>query len=419
MHARKITWLMVFAAATLAAADDWPQFRGPNGLGVSGARRLPLEWDTNKNIAWKIAVPGNGWSSPIVAGEGVFLTTAVLEDEKAELYRWEVHCIDGATGNLNWKQVAARGKPPIAIHPNNSYATETPATDGRRLYAYFGMKGLFCYDLQGKLLWSRDLGAYPTVDDMGTGSSPTLADGRLFVLCENTKSSFLAAFSADIGEELWRVERPSKSSWSSPFVWRNRLRTEVVACGSGVVQAFDPAMGKLLWELRMEGRFTATPVGNEDLLFAGTASAFDEGPLFAIRAGANGTLKLPKASEPSAGVGWSKTKSGPGMSSPLLYGDYLYAFHRGIMMCYEANTGKRVYRERLPAGGNFLASPSAADGKLFALDEDGQMFILSAGPRFEVLAVNWIQEKFWATPALTDGAIFLRGENHLYCVRGK
>ncbi len=402
-----------------ALGENWPQFRGPGGQAVSAAQRLPEVWNDAKNVAWKADIPGSGWSSPIVWGERVFLATAILENEAEELYRWEVLCFDALTGKLRWQKTAARGKPAAAIHPNNSYATETPATDGRALFAYFGMKGLFCFDMDGKLLWSKDVGVFPTVDDMGSGSSPVLADGRLFILCENLKSPFLAAFSSDTGAEIWRAKRPSKTSWSSPYVWRNRRRTEVVACGSGVVQAFDPATGKLLWEIRVDGRFTATPTGNDDLLFVGTASAFDEGPLFAVRAGAEGVLKLPAANGSNAWIAWSRTRSGPGMSSPVLAGDRLYLFHRGAAMCYEAATGKRIFRERLPEAGNFLASPFAANGKIYALDEDGQTFVMPGAAPFEVLASNWLKEKFWASPAVSSNSIFLRGESRLYCIRAQ
>ena len=400
-----------------AGADNWPQFRGPGGGGVANVRMLPEEWGEKNNLAWKVAVPGDAWSSPIVWGERLFVTTAFLEEKSEDVYRWEVHCLDPATGKTRWKKVAARGKGPIPIHTNNSYASETPVCDGQRVFAYFGMTGLFCYDMDGKLLWTKNLGVFPTVDDMGTASSPALADGRLFILCDNDKKPFLAAFKAETGEEIWRIERPSKSSWCTPYVWRNRQRTELIACGSGVIQSFDPATGKLLWEIpRLQGKFTATPVGNDDLLFIGSASAFDEGPLFAVRAGVSGVLTLPKGKEGNAAIAWSRLRSGPGTSSALLQGDFLYVFNRGYVMCYEAKTGERHFRERLPDCGSFLASPWAAAGKIYGLDESGQTYVLKPGPRFELLAKNWIFGQFWASPAVMEvrisparvGACFLR-----------
>jgi len=400
-----------------ALAGNWPQFRGPRGSGQADVRQLPAEWGDKKNLAWKVAIPGDGWSSPIVWGERLFLTTAV-EEKAEEMFRWEVHCLDALTGKTRWKHLAGRGKAPIAIHTNNTFASETPATDGKRLYAYFGMKGLFCCDMDGKPLWTKDLGVFPTVDDMGTASSPALAEGRLFILCDNAKSPFLAAFKAETGEEIWRKQRPSKSSWSSPFIWRNKQRTELVACGSGVIQSFDPATGKLFWSISgLQGKFTATPVGNDDLLYAGSASAFDEGPLFAVKAGASGELTLPKGNGSTEGIAWSRPRSGPGTASPLLNGEQIYVFNRGFVLCFDARTGDKLYKERLPDCGSFLASPWAAAGRVFGMDESGQTYVLAPGATFKLLSKNWVYDTFWASPAVMEGTIYLRGVNHLYCVR--
>jgi outer membrane protein assembly factor BamB len=567
--------LFVAAACLLAAqAGDWPQFRGPNNAGVSKETRLPSAWGAEKNIAWKIRIPGYGWSSPIVWGDKVFVTTAVsakqqppeefvfpgtdagkraggpaggrpgasssqalplltpamterlkltdkqkeqveklqkefaakqlelftkfgavmqkaqndkdpeamtkagesmrqafgtilkmrsdylgkvrdlldngqkkslaqLQKEEAaaapggfpgmpipkppdKVYRWEIYCLNAADGKILWKRIAAQHKPTIPTQASNTYASETPLTDGQRVYAYFGMTGLYCYDLAGELLWSKDLGSYPMMMGWGTGSSPALDDERVFVQCDNEEKSFLAAFDKKTGKEIWRVRRAEKSSWGTPILWRNKQRTELVAAGVKQLRSYAPATGQLLWELGRTGAApsstssaSATPVADEQMLYAGTGSDFGIAPLFAVRAGASGDLTLPRGATSSDGVAWFRSRGGPAMASPLLYGGHLYILDQNgaFLNCCEAKSGKPVYRERLPGARGFTASPWAYDGKIFCLDQDGKTFVLQAGPKFKVLSKNEIGEMCWATPAAANGALFLRSRDHLYCIR--
>jgi outer membrane protein assembly factor BamB len=486
-------------------AAEWPQFRGPGSTGVSTGTQLPDEWSKDKNVVWKAAVPGFGWSSPVVWGDKVIVTSASSQkqskprpgggfgggppggfrpggpgaDEQPppggpgagrqpprggppggfgrggfgpgggrppdEVYRWEVYCLDRATGKILWKQLAAEQKPTISKQSSNSYATETPVTDGERVYAYFGMTGLYCYDLSGKLVWNKDLGSYPMAMGHGTGSSPTLDGDRIFVQCDNEKQSFLVALDKRTGKELWRVNRSERTSWSTPLVWKNKQRTEVVCLGNGRVRSYDPATGKQLWELGgVNGQPQASPVAGDELLYVGTGGGpggfgggpgFDGGggggrgrsgggggkPLFAVKAGASGDITLKDRATSNDGVAWYLPQAGPATASPLLYEGNLYVLEPrgGLLSCYDAKTGKQVYKERLTGARGFTASPCAHEGKLFCLDEDGQTFIIQAGPTFKLIGKNKLEEMFWSSPAIAEGALFLRGVDNLYCIKAK
>jgi outer membrane protein assembly factor BamB len=445
-----------------ARAGDWPQFRGPGNAGLSTEKRLPAEWSADKNVRWKVKLPGYGWSSPVVCGDKVFVTTAVADKQSRPtpfffgpaagkkdrvagakkaggyagafalpwfqpkppdtLYRWEVYCLNRDDGKVLWKRVAAEHKPAVATHPSNTYASETPVTDGERLYVYFGMTGVYCYDLAGRPLWNRELGAFKMLGGWGTGSSPALDGERLFVLCDNEEKSFLVALDKRTGKELWRKERPEKSSWSTPFVWHNKVRTELVACGGKHVWSHDPATGKVLWEMGgMPGMVSATPVADDERVYFGASAApFGGRPLFAVKAGASGDLTLKEGEKSNAGVAWYNPRGGPDIASPLLYDGRLYVLWQmgGLLSCYDARTGKAVYpRQRLPQAAGFTSSPWAHAGKVFCLDEDGRTFVLQSGPEFKLLAVNRIDEMFWSSPALAGGALFLRGLDHLYCIK--
>jgi outer membrane protein assembly factor BamB len=466
---------------------DWTQFRGPSNSGVVSDTQAPSEWSLTKNLAWKEKVPGYGWSSPIVIGDRIIVTTAISDKQKRpqpfmfgggrgfgppgerkdgpkdgerpkgpppggfkgrpggfgfgnakppdDVYRWEIHCLDRNTGKTLWSQVALETKPTIAATMGNGYASETPVSDGERVYAYFGMHGLFCYDLTGKKLWNKDLGVQKMMMGWGTGSSPALDGDRLFILCDNEEKSFLAAFDKNTGDELWRVPRGEKSNWSTPFVWRNKLRTEIVASGGKGIVAYDPAGGKVLWELKDTARgdggagggrmagvspaTSATPVGNDELLFVGRGSPFGGSPLWAVKAGASGDISLKAGETSNEHIAWSSTKAGPPMASPLLYKDLLYIFpqYGGVLSCYDPKTGKEVYKQRLEGAKGFTSSPWAHNGRIYGLDQDGQTFVIQAGPEFKLLGKNEIKDMFWSTPAVARDALYLRGADHLYCVK--
>lgn len=429
--------LILTVVPSLAA--DWPQFRGPNGSATSTDKNLPVEWAAERNIAWKVKIPGYGWSSPIVWGDKVFLTSAVADKQAKPtgsgnwrnalggkvdaVYQWEVYCFRAIDGTVVWKRTVAQRKPTYAVNSSNTYASETPATDGDRVYAYFGETGVFCFDYLGTQLWHKDLGVYPTFSSHGTGASPVLDGGRLFIQCDNDQKSFLVALEATTGKELWRVARAEPTGWSTPLVWKNKVRTEVVCLGSKQLLSYDPDNGKLLWQLSgTSAQCFGSPVGDAELLYAGTGGQLGGGrPLFAVKAGASGDITLKSDATANGSVAWYLPKAGPLMATPLLFEGHLYVLEQnlGLVTCYDAKTGKQVYRERLPQARGFFASPWAYQGKVFCLDEDAQTSVLQAGPEFKLLGQNKIGETCWASPALAGDALFLRTIDHLYCIKNK
>jgi outer membrane protein assembly factor BamB len=439
---KRIMNLLVGAACFQGsvAAGDWPQFRGPHNSGVNPQSQAPSQWSDTKHLAWTRKIPGYGWSSPIVVGDKILVTTGFSEGQKRPqpvsfpmfgdvkppdaVYRWEIHCLDRNTGKTLWSQVARERKPTIGVIFGNTYASETPVSDGACVYAYFGMHGVYCYNLDGKEIWQRDFGAYKMLMNWGTGCSPALDDDRLFILCDNDEKSFLVALDKKTGKDLWRVPRDEKSGWATPFVWRNQVRVEIVTAGCNAIRSYHPADGKVLWELKRPAArpmsyVTATPVAGESMLYVAAGSRPGRSPLWAVKAGASGDIS-PKPGETSnAGIAWSSTKACPEMASPLLYKDNLYVLMQNtvILMCLDARTGKEVYKERLRGARSFTASPWAHGGKIYFLDEDGRTFVVAAGPKFELLGKNEIKDLFWSTPALSRDALYLRGADRLYCIR--
>jgi len=432
-----------FCAVQRCHADDWPTFRGPNGNGVSSDSAAPAEWNADTNVRWKAGIPGSGWSAPVVTGGKVLVTTAVpaekaaaeesdLEDatvgrtawqeageaeaEGQPLHRFEIHCFDLATGKRLWNRVAAEGVPRIPKHRENTYATETPVTDRERIIAYFGMTGVFCYDLAGQLLWHKDLGAFPMQADWGTASSLAMHDGLVFVQVDNEQESFLVALDATSGDQRWRVPRDEGTNWCSPVIWKNKVRAELVV-GGKTVRSYDPHSGELLWELSVGDRgSSASPAGNEEMLIVGGRG------MFAVKAGATGDITPAEAGEAEApasgGLLWANESGGPSMASPLIYQGFVYVLERrgGIVTCYHAATGEPAYKERLPGSREFWASPWASGGKVFCQDAAGATHVLAPGPEFKLIGTNQLDGRFWATSAVADGALLLRGDDTLFCV---
>ncbi|MFP6596634.1 MAG: PQQ-binding-like beta-propeller repeat protein, partial [Candidatus Hydrogenedentota bacterium] len=293
-------------------------------------------------------------------------------------------------------------------------------TDGERVYVYFGMVGLYCYDFDGNVVWEKQLGGYAMDGDWGTGSSPILHEGTLYLQIDNEEVSFLLAMDAKTGEEVWRVQRDERSSWSSPMIWKNSVRTELVT-NADIVRSYDPENGNLLWSLKYPGgRASASPVGNSDTLFLGNERRRDGGGvLFAVKAGASGDIAPAPGAETSEGVLWSLSEGGPEFASPLLYEGYLYVFgrNRGSVGCYDPKTGERVEGlDRLSGARSFWSSPWGYDGNVYCIDEAGTAFIIQAAPEIEFLATNPLGEDVRASPAFVDGAIIIRAENKVYYI---
>jgi outer membrane protein assembly factor BamB len=422
--------------------EGWPQFRGPNQDGVVSDANLPIEWGPKNQVLWKVDLPGTGWSQPIVWGERIIVTTAETDEqtkpdpkfttpnigEKANVdvnYRWKVLCLDAANGKTVWQRTAREGKPTIPTHINNTYASETPVTDGQRLIAYFGMAGVYCYDLAGNPLWTRDLGAHSMMFGWGTGSSPILLGDKVFVQCDNEESSFLVALDKKRGHDVWRVERNEKTNWSTPYVWKNKLRTELVTAGGGQMRSYDPASGKLLWFMNGSGRTATSPTGDAELLYVDSYDRFagSIGVLAAIRPGASGDISLNGFETTNPQVAWSSTIKAFRASTPTLCRDCLYIPEQfaGVIRCLDAKTGKEHYRKRLPgAAAGFTASALVNGDKIYLTDQRGHTHIIEAGPELKVVAVNKLNEEMcWSSPAVVGNRILIRTTDHLFAIGEK
>lgn len=433
-------WIPALAMAALTscslAETNWPQFRGL-AAGVAHQKNLPDAWSTTKNVAWSIDIPGRGWSSPIVWGDRVFLTTVVSEGKEEvakkglyfggermtpppDTHRWMVYAIDLKTGKTAWEKVVHKGVPETSRHIKNSYAPETPVTDGECVYAYFGNLGLFCYDMDGKELWSQKWGSFKTRFGWGTGASPVLHKDRIYILNDNEERSFLAALDKKTGKQIWRVDREEQSNWATPFVWENDKRTEIVTAGTGKVRSYD-LHGKLLWELRgMSGITIPTPFAQHGLLYLGSGYVLDKNrPLYAIRPGASGDISLKDDEGSNTHIAWCQRLAAPYNPSPIVYGDYLYVLYdRGFFACFDARTGKEIYgRQRLEPAAAFTSSPWAYDGKIFCLSEDGDTFVIQAGPEFKLLGKNSLDDFCMATPAIAGDSLLIRTATKLYRIQ--
>ena len=467
---RAVLAFLLASSLGRAADENWPQFRGRGGSGLPEEAAPPASWSTTDNIAWVNAIPGRGWSSPIVWGGRVFVTSAVNvdgaykepstgiygNDYVAELaaqglpeeevlarltardieltketqgVRWMVLAFDGASGDLLWDRIAHEGPPFGGRHRKNTYASETPATDGERVYAYFGNVGLFAYSLDGELLWEHRFEPHPIYLDFGTASSPVVHDGRVYVQQDNQDASFLAAVDAATGKEIWTTPRGVdnesmiRSGWATPFVWKNDLRTEIVTVGHGRAVGYG-LDGKELWRLSgLSGQATPTPLAGGGLLYVGTGSQGEsDRPLFAVKPGASGDISLAEGEASNEHVVWLHPRASAYTSSPLFYEGRLYIVNdNGILAVHDARTGERLYRARVGGGGfTFSSSPWAYGGHVFFLSEDGDTFVARAGSdsTYEELGRNSLGEMTLASPAIAGGSLFLRTQTKLYCIRG-
>ena len=431
-------WI-VLTGALAHAQDHWPQFRGPRSTGTSTNTHLPDTWSASRNVAWKTEIPGRSWSSPIVWGDRVFLTTVVdsgtSEAPKKGLYfggdrptpptsehAWKVLGISRTNGQVSWERTVHRGAPRTSIHLKGSYGAETPVTDGERIYAVFGGVGVFAFSLDGQPAWSRPLEPRSTRYGWGSAASPVVHGGRLFLVDDNDDHAELRALDARTGKEVWRVDRDEKSNWATPFVWQSGQRTELITPGTRAVRSYD-LDGNLLWSLRgMSSIAIPTPFAGDGLLFVTSGYVGDTfRPLYAIRPEAHGDISLAPGTSQNASVAWSDPTGGPYNPTPLYYEGRLYVlFDRGLVSCRDARTGRVLYdRERLPDGFAFTASPWAHGGKVFCLNEDGVCFVLQAGDTFRLLSTNRLadDDMCMASPALSGDRLLLRTSKRLYCLR--
>lgn len=414
-------------------ARQWPQWRGPLGSGVAPHALPPLEWSETRNVRWKVEIPGRGSSTPVVWGDLVFVTTAIPSDKPAErpaaaaplasggfshpevsapqgAFQFAVLALGRGDGQPRWKTVVREEFPHEGTHKDGSFASGSATTDGERVYAFFGSRGLHCLDLSGKPLWQKDLGRMSIKLGFGEGASAALHEDRLVVVWDHEGESFLAAFDKKTGRELWRRTRAEKTTWATPLVIAHADATQVVTSGSDRVRAYDVKDGRPLWEAPgLTANVIPSPVAGDGLVFL--TSGFRGNALMAVRlAAAQGDI----AGTPA--IAWRYDRDTPYVPSPLLYqgGLYFLKSNSAILTRLDASSGEKSFSERLDPLRNVYASPVAADGRVYVVDRDGAAMVLEAGATLKTLAVNRLEDGFDASPALVDRDLFLRGKRFLY-----
>jgi outer membrane protein assembly factor BamB len=423
---------------------NWPSFRGPQASGIAEQQNLPDRWNgkTGENILWRTPIPGLAHSSPVIWGNRIFVTTAVSSDPNATFrpglygdgdaskdrsqHKWIIYAIDKRTGKTLWTRTAHEGVPLEKRHIKSTYANSTPATDGRVVVAWFASEGVHAYDVDGRFLWKvdlgrLDLGAYdiPTYE-WGPASSPIIWNGLVILQCDTQSDSFVLALNAYTGETVWKTERNELPSWGTPTVAVTSRGPELVTNASQYIRGYDPRTGKELWRLGGSSKITApTPIFSDDM-FVVVSGRAPERPIFVVKAGAKGDLTLPEGRATSETIAWSRTGRGSYMPTPLIYKGILYVLaNNGVLDAYNLRSGDEVYRQRLSlVGSGFSASPVAADGKIYLSNEDGEMVVIAAGEKFSQIATNSMGELLMATPALSDGVMYVRTAGSL-CAIGR
>ena len=400
---------------------------------------LPLTWSATENVAWKAEIPGRGWGSPVVWGNKVFVTSVLSlgEEEKVkgglyfggerplpeDAHQWLVHCVDLTTGEILWSEVLATEVPKTTRHLKNTYASESPAADAERFYAFFAQKGLFAFDHDGEEVWRLEMGPLQTMNGWGTASSPIVHEGKVYIVKDTMAESFLIALDAKTGDELWRVERDEPSTWATPLIWETGQRTEIVTNGLNRILSYD-LQGNELWEIKgPNGQLMIpTPFIAHDMLYI-TSGYINSRyrPVHVVKPGATGDISLPEGETSNEFIAWHLPTAGPYNPSPIVYGDIYYTLlDRGFFTAHDALTGKEIYgKQRLdPRAGAFSASPWAYRDHLFALSEDGDTFVIQAGPEFKVVGKNSLDGEFsMSSPAIVGDRLLIRTQYNIYCIQ--
>ncbi|MFM7055798.1 MAG: PQQ-binding-like beta-propeller repeat protein [Planctomycetota bacterium] len=436
--------VLLAGVATSAAAGDFLQFRGGQLSGTASQEPLPLEWSAEKNIAWKIASPAAGWAQPLVVGKNLYVTGAVSQADlrpanfangvkspqsmgislfsrpPKEQLTWKLFCLSTVDGRILWEQTVAEGQAKFPIHPSNSWATETPAADADGVYVYSGAAGVVSgFSHSGQALWKQDVGVFRTSNSFGTGSSLAIHSGSVFVQNLNEEQSHVWCLDTRTGTVKWKFARTSGgTSWSTPLIWTNARRVELIVSGGDQVDSLDPATGAVNWTIRNVKAATAcSPCADGERLYFGGSDPFSKGPLVAVSAGASGELVPEEKNGRFDHCVWLQERLGPGMASPLSTGKYLYTNDNNILRCFDAASGEKLYQTRIPGLDMLAASPLLIGDHLLLLDENGRACIVKVGPEFEKVGEGQLDDVFWATPAIGTGAIFLRGVESIYCIR--
>ena len=416
-------------------AENWPQWRGPGSQGISRETRLPASWAPDRNVAWKVEVPGRGHSAPVVWNDRIFLTTAIegeivpgakavehMDSGKPFLHpdamgadrkqTYKVLAYDGKTGKLLWEHIAWEGAPFDSRHRKGSFASPSVATDGKLVFAYFGAEGVYAYDVDGKPVWKASVGQVKTLG-LGAASSPLLYQDLLILQCDDDsgEDSAIVALDTRTGKERWRTRRPVQVSWSTPVLVALGTRTELVTNGTEWIIAYDPSTGKELWRTKgVESNAIHTPVVGDGVVIV--TAGFPAKKTIAIKPGGSGDVTK------TGQILWTYEKGTAYVVSPILYDDLLYLVNdRGVITAMDAGTGDIKYEGgRVPVPASFMGSPIAAEGKIFMTSEDGDTFVIRAGAKHEVLGTNSVGEPVYTTPAISNGRIYIRGEKHLFAI---
>jgi len=439
-----ITLLIAFTLfstiASYAQNIHWPSFHGSNGTGIADGYPLPVKWDvtTSENILWKVPIPGLGLSSPIVWGNKVFVSTSISE-QKNQLFQpgfaggidsvdddtnhsWIVYCLDKNSGRIIWEHVAHSGVPKIKRHSKSTHANSTLATDGKHVVAFFGSEGIYCYDMDGTLLWSKSLG---TLDSgfytnpqaqWEFASSPIIHNNMVIVQCDVQKDSFIAALDINDGSTIWNTPRNDVPTWSTPSIHVSDGNVQIVVNGYMHIGGYDAATGKELWRMKGGGDIPVpTPIIYGKMAFI-TSAHGPKAPIYAVNLDARGDISLGDGETSNAHIVWSQDRNGSYMATPMVYGEYIYICELGgILSCYDVKTGKRVYQKRIGTS-SFTSSPVAGDGKIYISSEDGDVYIVKAGPNYELLETNSLDELCLATPAISEGILIFRTKDHLVAI---
>jgi len=431
----------IVSPAQVKPERQWPGYRGYLASGVLDDAGLPetFNFGKNQNIKWKINIPGMGISSPVIWGNNLFITTAVSTDDKAgfkpglygdvtpvndaSVHEWKVFCIDKRSGKVMWERTSFRGVPKIKRHPKSTHANSTVATDGKHVVAFFGSEGLYCYDTKGKLLWQKDFGVLKSVfftmhnAEWEFASSPIIYNGVLVIQCDVLENSFLAAYEVNTGKELWKTGRDEYPGWCTPNIYINEGKTYVCVNGYKHRGGYDFLTGKEIWKMSGGGDIQIpTPIIGNNLIYFNSAHG-KSSPIMAVRSNAAGDITLKGDETSNQGVLWSIPRGGSYMHTMLLYRNKLYNVNwNGTINCIDPLTGKEIYNAKLGVSKSFIASPVASDGKIYIVDEEGTVYIISDEQSFRQIAEIPISDICMTAPAITDGMIFFRTQNFLFAV---